>query len=89
MKTVLRKMGIPIAVIVMLIIVAMVFVLPMQLQVAFAATINDSAKIVNKTEDISDFIKDWQTVSNETLLTDFANNEFKLYELSPTGSTGR
>lgn len=41
--------------------------------------------VVYKTEDIDDFIKEEQTVESVEIITDFAGNRFKLYELSPTG----
>ena len=41
--------------------------------------------VVYKTEDIDDFITEEQTVESVEIITDFAGNRFKLYELSPTG----
>ncbi len=84
MNTIIRKKLLMIATILMIMIVIISF-LPMQSQLVFADSNEDTNNTVNKTENVSDFIKDWQTVSGETILTDFANNQFKLYELSPTG----
>lgn len=69
----------------LVVLCAIVSIMVIQLPSVAYAYAEESQSLEFKQENIVDFITENQTIEHENTITDFNNNIFKIYELSPTG----